>query len=419
MENRNKKAARFIILISMTLFLITGIGVVLAAYTFYKNVSNDVDAGQVKVDSKKFVSYQNSTDSTMRVDTVFEVDDISLITSTEYSTTTDTTFQSTKVYYVTGTYKKAAVNVGDTIPLDTYYEDKNGGYNLTSDTKFDSSTSYYIREAATGYTKTSSIVIGGTINGTYYEALATHSGIVSIGSITDPSSSEITYSISSTDKKVVSFTKGSEVTTVTITEFDSIGIKEATTDNENYSVIVSPDQLGFVVIDDRLTKGVLIEGETITCSATEKKQNQSSIYLNQLGFEFAFTNEIAVYVRVHIMDAWILTRKYATATRETYSIKDQISGNSPFAISDSNWFYNAEENTAYLKTMILPSLDENNEYLQQSYRFNVNPAYFYTNSKTTVYTEYVDVEVSFTVELIQANRAMELWKVDPSTLGSE
>ena len=141
MNNKDKKATIFIILISMTLFLITGIGVVFAAYTFYKNVTNDVDAGQVKVDSKNFISYQNSTDSSMRVDTVFEVDDVSLITSTEYSVTTDTTFQSTKVYYVTGTYKKAAVNVGDTIPLYTYYEDKNGGYSLTSDTKFDSSTS--------------------------------------------------------------------------------------------------------------------------------------------------------------------------------------------------------------------------------------------------------------------------------------
>ena len=416
----NKRISKILILTTSLMVLISMISIVFAAYTFTKKVTNDIEVGQVKVDSKHFIDYSSSSNSKMRVDTLIDVEDVILNTTTTYSLATDTVFQASKTYYVAGTYSKAIVTVGGTIPSNTYYEDKNGGYYLTSDTTFDSSTSYYTKDSNSGYTATSTVSVGSTIPAsTYYVATSTHSGVISIGTVANPAGDEITYEISSTNSKIVTFSKNSvELITVTITSFSEDGIDEASTDNDDCFVVVDTDGLGFVVIDKTLSAGTTDSSETITCSATEKKQDDSNIYLNQLGFAFTFTNEIAVYVRIHIKDAWILTRKYASAQKETYTIKDQIAGNSPFAISDTGWYYNTNENTAYLKTMILPTRDSNGDFASQSYSFNVNQAYFYSNSKTSVYTEYVDVEVSFTVELVQANRALELWGVDPSTLGS-
>lgn len=153
------------------------------------------------------------------------------------------------------------------------------------------------------------------------------------------------------------------------------------------------------------------------CSATANKNDTKNIYLNQLGFGFSFTNDIPVYVRIHFQDAWILTKQYSSNKKETYSMKDKISGASPFAINDTDWYYNAAENTAYLRTIVNSSKnDSSGNLIANYYEFDVNPAYFYTPSKIVAYKEYMDVQVSFTVDIVQANRAYEIWGVDPSEL---
>ncbi len=53
-------------------------------------------------------------------------------------------------------------------------------------------------------------------------------------------------------------------------------------------------------------------------------------------------------------------------------------------------------------------------YKPQSYTFNVNEAYYYSSLSSGVYNEYVDVEVSFTVDVVQANRVKALWGFDPN-----
>ena len=60
-------------------------------------------------------------------------------------------------------------------------------------------------------------------------------------------------------------------------------------------------------------------------------------------------------------------------------------------------------------------LDENGNFKSKTYTFTINEAYFYQLANvTTAYSEYVDVELSFTVDIVQANRAKALWKLDPS-----
>ena len=195
-----------------------------------------------------------------------------------------------------------------------------------------------------------------------------------------------------------------------------------TATGRNYRVVVDSDGQGLVVLDSDVTSSassgysILSADEHITCNANENKKTENNIYLSQLGLEFTFTSEIAVYIRIHFEDAWKRTRSYTSTEKENYILKDQVDGVSPFAVADNDWYYDADTNYAYLKTMYVPTQDQNGNYNSQSYVFNVNEAYFYNVSTSTAYTEYIEVEVSFTVDIVQANRAAELWKVDLDTI---
>ena len=103
--------------------LIISISVVFAAFMFNQAVSSTARVGNIAVDSKKFINYQDSTYEDMRVDTYIRVDDVILESNISYSFTTDTTFQSGKTYY---TYDRETNTYTQTTPdfsTDTlYYE---------------------------------------------------------------------------------------------------------------------------------------------------------------------------------------------------------------------------------------------------------------------------------------------------------
>ena len=64
--------------------------------------------------------------------------------------------------------------------------------------------------------------------------------------------------------------------------------------------------------------------------------------------------------------------------------------------------------------MDVPEKDTDGSFKSSTYTFNVNEAYFYNSSRTSAFIDYIDVDVSFTIDIVQANRAKALWKVDPS-----
>ena len=196
---------------------------------------------------------------------------------------------------------------------------------------------------------------------------------------------------------------------------------EVTVSNKNYKAVINADGLGLVLIDTDITNSAsgyraVDANSAINCSASENKYANDSIYLSQLGLHFEFTTELAAYVRIHIQDGWKRTRVYASSERENYILKDQISGKSPFTIGGDNWFYDEKTNCIYLKQMFIPTQNADGTYQSQAYTFNVNEAYFYHAISTSAYTEYIDVQVSFTVDIVQANRAKDLWQFDPSTI---
>lgn len=369
-----------IMIISIAAFVMVALCVsVFAAFMFNKKINGkDNTTGDIEIVSKSYYNYAYSNNDSMRVDSICKIDGIEFVTTKKYETPTEEVFQSGKTYYV--------------------------------------------KNEENEYIAATDISVGNTIDKTkYYVEVISYEEISKINSVIDKDGNTLKSEIDSTKKIVVEANDtGANICKITCTIDPTNGLTAATIDVDNYYAVISADKTGIVVLD-RSQKNNRTEinqsNNTVICSATANKNDTKNIYLNQLGFGFSFTNDIPVYVRIHFQDAWILTKQYSSNKKETYSMKDKISGASPFAINDTDWYYNAAENTAYLRTIVNSSKnDSSGNLIANYYEFDVNPAYFYTPSKIVAYKEYMDVQVSFTVDIVQANRAYEIWGVDPSEL---
>lgn len=384
MKNSKKK---LIIILGIVGFLFS-ITVVFAAFIFNQIIEGSAKTGYIDIDSKSYYIYSadnnlEQTDanykrqSKLRKDTIAVLEGFILSSTSTYSLTGDTIFINGKSYYTKSgsTYTIAEVEVGDSIPANTYYEE----------------------------TKT-------------------YNGISKVGIAYDNSLNDIEVTIVGTNK--LSFTLNDLAISITCqidSEQGMVTEGEVTVSNKNYKAVINADGLGLVLIDTDITNSAsgyraVDANSAINCSASENKYANDSIYLSQLGLHFEFTTELAAYVRIHIQDGWKRTRVYASSERENYILKDQISGKSPFTIGGDNWFYDEKTNCIYLKQMFIPTQNADGTYQSQAYTFNVNEAYFYHAISTSAYTEYIDVQVSFTVDIVQANRAKDLWQFDPSTI---
>ncbi len=381
------------------LVLSVSIGLVFASFVFNQVVDVEGNIGGVTINSKSYLIYakDHNLDSTninysraekQRKDTVATVENIKLKYSATYSLTTDTVFIEGKTYYklVDGTTDQ--YEAVDVIP----------GTN--------------------------------TDIGSRYEETRSYSGIDRIGTIYDSSFNDLEFEISTTNTSVFSFSISSITITVTNTISQDDGViteaaVAASDDEKNYKAVIGVDGLSMVIIDTDITHSetgyteIDASSTKLTLSASEDKYYATSstpkkYYLSQLGLQFTFTSEIAVYVRIHIQDAWTRTRAYSSNVKELYVMKDLIGGESPFNVSGSDWVYDKTTNYVYLKQMYVPEKDTNGSFKSTTYTFDVNEAYYYTSSKTSAFTDYIDVDVSFTIDIVQANRAKALWKVDPS-----
>lgn len=167
------------------------------------------------------------------------------------------------------------------------------------------------------------------------------------------------------------------------------------------------------------TEGVAFEQDSVTCYASRKEgyneelvpttgNSRNYFYLNQLGFRVSFTTDIDVCVRIHFNDAWIRTKTYNGNTQEPECVlRDNfdIEANDD---SENKWIYNAETNTQNYTEIIKASSEP------QTFEFNIADDYFYTDNEVIGNGhKSIMVQVSFRVEIVQANRAYKLWGYDP------
>lgn len=97
-----------------------------------------------------------------------------------------------------------------------------------------------------------------------------------------------------------------------------VGLGSISIKDSSYLSYAGKDDDGYTTT--RLTKPEKIStSERITCYATEKTGytgENEYMSLNQLGFEFSYTNTIDVYIRVQVLRGWI-SRKYYSGSQES------------------------------------------------------------------------------------------------------
>ena len=175
-----------------------------------------------------------------------------------------------------------------------------------------------------------------------------------------------------------------------------------------------------------------IEANSILCYATEKaaytEEREDCFYLNQLGFRFDIASSIDVFVRIHFEDAWLLEKTVGGNTLDPqYIRKAQLnSDNYPFkqAAGNTDWYYDSTTNSVYYKHVIdseeeTATTDSSGNYIH-TFSYDVQNNYFYINDEDAVINGHqaILVEVSFAIDVVQANRAYAIWGVDPLTIGS-
>ena len=158
--------------------------------------------------------------------------------------------------------------------------------------------------------------------------------------------------------------------------------------------------------------------DSVICYATEREgyseeevpQNNNYMYLNQLGFEFSLYADVPVYVRIRFDDAWIRIKTYNGNSLDPEYI---LKGRFDIPTDDTNWVFDEQSNTYNYKVMVKDTTEDS----PFSGTFNLDDDYFYTSDETLTNGHLaVLVQVAFSVEVIQANRAYKLWGYDPSTL---
>jgi len=175
-------------------------------------------------------------------------------------------------------------------------------------------------------------------------------------------------------------------------------------------------------IEGRKTTGVSFEQDSVICYATRKEGyneeeaptteegNCNFFYLNQLGFQIKFKTDVAVFVRIHFSDAWIRTKTYNGNVQDPeFVMRDHFDLDS----TDTNWKYDSKTNTQNYTRLIEASDNE------RECSFVIDPAYFYPNPELSGGHQSIMVQVSFTVDIIQANRAYKVWGYNPTNLTTD
>ena len=375
-------------LISIMLIITT----VYAAYRFKSTITDeDVIVGNITDVNKSFLSYRKNT-----------------ISSTMYSTD----------YYNELKVRQNTAYMLEDIKMAATPTYKNAG----SITEFTSGVAYFTYSDGV-YTQVDKTVVTEPVNGvTYYVIESTSYSLSSVKLAfgNDGKAVESVVQANAITLRSGNTTDGyttlAIINNVVISSAGTIISANATNGQSgsnliSYKTVIGSDGLSISLINEsvEMTPSETVS-HNITCYASIRNRNESyidynKIYLNQLGLKFSFTSEVYAYVRIHIQDAWISERIIsANKPKVKYAIKDQISGVSPFYILNDNWYYDAAKNVAYLKAIAEPGTN--------SFTFDVNEGYFYHDTSAAAASTYTTVEISFTLDIVQANRARNLWGAD-------
>lgn len=368
---------KLVIMAILTVVLITASIVVYAAFSYKKTVvSEDVIIGDVEINNKSFVSYAAKPATTP--------------------------YEDSQTYYRLCKLRTDSIAYVEGITISSSYQA------VTIDS-FQQGVTYYVFDSTERVYKVADTYQSGTVYSIRVDSLVVKSAY-------DNTNTLLTTTI---NNNVITLKKENVIVEIlTLTIGDGVVTDVSLNDSNAHRFVIGSDgQSVYIFSKTAPTVTQTYENDTIICYASERKRNDARIdynapYLNQLGLVFEFTTQIPVYVRIHIQDAWISTQFLSTRTeRIRYISKDKISGSSPFTVTDDDWYYDASTNVVYHKEMIEPVI-ENDVFKTQKFTFNINEGYFYYDKSAQAASKITTVKVSFTVDIVQANRAEKLWEVN-------
>lgn len=425
---------RIIIILSISLVLILGAITAFAAFVFTSTISSTkTTTGDITINNEGYVSYAlNSSVSRNDYDSVEYYQ--AALKERAGGTPVDTegvNFKASYQYYYTRTVTEASSYASGTI---YYIKDETNNYVYAGDIiAFDEDTTYYTiaytKVTSANYVETPTQVTDlDNFDSTkaYYKLEGgnyVYQNISAFAGGTTYYTCKYTLNTSSEDKNYYRLGHEYDSTADTATGYYVLtGIDSAGyglfTEASSFSSGTKYYKLSY--IPKTLTADGLITNNSedygVSCVNTYGTERTGSlaetgsyVYLNQVGFEFEITTKIACYVRIKFRDAWISSKLYKGSSSPIvrYTSKQTISGRSPFYVEDSHWYFDTVHNIAYLKTYMEAREDS------YKYSFNLNPTYFYQETNNN-FTERMIIQVSYSLELIQANRAKTVWGIDPS-----
>lgn len=376
---------KLIIILSISIVLILGSIVTFAAFMFNRTVTNTATTGDITIEKEGYVSY-SLNEELLRTDFNNETEFKAILRERAGGLLVDKTkeddLSTTYGNYYLKTETEASSYQENTI---YYLQDDTGNLVYRDIDEFEDGKTYY----TITYTK----AISYDSSKDYYRVGHKYdSTVTSQTSLTDY------YTYSGVDKEGYAIFQSAEGTTFSDT-------------TKYYKLCYIPKAIQATGVINDSNEGV-VGVACVNTYGTERTgslaETSNYMYLNQVAFEFSIKTKISCYVRIKFRDAWVSSKLYhgSSTPQERYTSKRLIQGRSPFYVDDSNWYFDTVNNVAYLKTYI------NASDTSYNYSFFLDPSYFYTSDASN-YTERMIIQVSYSLEVIQANRAKKVWKIDP------
>lgn len=426
---------RIIIILSISIVLILGTITALAAFVFTQNVNTTAKTGDITIEKEGYVSYAlNQNVSLNDYSSVYYYQ--AALKERAGGTVVDTEAVDFKTYYLNYYTRSIAEASSYTSGTIYYIKDDTGNYVYAGDINsfLDDETYYtitYTKVTSQNYTETATQVTdleNFDTTKAYYKLEGgnyVYQNITSFASGVTYYTCKYTLNTSSTDKNYYRLGHEYDASASTYTGYfvlsgiDTAGygiFQEATSYDAStryYKITYTPKDLTAdgLITNDSEDYGVSCVNTYGTERTGSLAETGSYVYLNQVGFEFEIKTKIECFVRIKFRDAWISSKLYKGSSTPIvrYTSKQTISGRSPFYVDDPNWYFDTVHNIAYLKTS-MTAKDESYRY-----SFNLDPSYFYKETNTQ-FTEKMIIQVSYSLELIQANRVKTVWGIDPSLL---
>lgn len=154
---------------------------------------------------------------------------------------------------------------------------------------------------------------------------------------------------------------------------------------------------------------------TLTCYASKIRSYDTLGYVefSKLKTTINYKADINTRIRVKIQDVWISNKVYSTG-REINNIiaKQQVDEDSqntiiPFTFS-ADWEYDLSSGYAYYKNTVKKGSSISLDFIEN---YNASDAYYYPSISGAGFHETILVQLSFKIDIVQANRASSVWGV--------